>query len=323
MKSTSLPVSDEPSRTLAELQTTLGEPDAALEEAFFHGIPEADLIAQGQRIATARILTDARRIYPTAFDFWSQASEPQRVRLRGFSLPLLAIGVGHALTLHGMLDAHTTRADASGTNRDGREREAKEAFDTTLLLRDQALSVFRTIVAGDHDLSAEVESAMGTADSPENLAKAVKKLASVGTRVLAMKKSPLATRAKLLQVDAAYVEQLSAASERLATATEKTKARSGGGRVSQGMLDREDGANLLVLGHIIDVFEAAHDIDPSIPRLVPIATRRLLGRTRKATEKGPLTDDVTADKPAPAGAPVPGNPAHAPDPNGGQLVDKP
>jgi hypothetical protein len=307
MKNTSVALSNEPSHTLAELQSSVGTPDTALDEAFFHGASDAELIAQGQRIATPRVLTDARRIYPTAFDFWTQANEGQRSRLRGFSLPLLAIAVGHALTLQGMLDDHTTRTETNGTNREGREREAKEAFDTALLLRDQGLSVFRTIVAGDHDLGAEVESAMGTADSPENLAKALKKLAAVGTHVLALKKSPLATRARLMQVDAAYVEQLTAAGDRLATAAEKTRARSGGGRVSQGMLDREDGANLLLLGHVIDVFEAAHDIDPSIPRLVPIATRRLLGRTRRAAaaDKAPPADKASpADKAAPAGAPV-------------------
>ena len=46
--------------------------------------------------------------------------------------------------------------------------------------------------------------------------------------------------------------------------------------MTQGALDAEDGANLLLLGHIVQVFEAAHDLDPTIPRLVPIATRRLL-----------------------------------------------
>ncbi len=313
MKTTSVALSNEPTRTLPELRTDVGEPDPVLEEALFHNVSDAQLIAQGQRIASPRILTDARRIYPTAFEFWTQASPVQRSRLRGFSLPLLSIAVGHALTLQGMVDDHTTRTDATGTHRDGREREAKEAFDAALLLRDQGLTVFRSVVAGDHDLSAEVESAVGTADSPENLARAVKKLASVGTRVLALKKSPLATRAKHMQVDAAYVEELTAAGDRLATAAEKKKARSGGGRVTQGTLDREDGANLLVLGQIIDCFEAAHDIDPSIPRLVPIATRRLLGRTRKAAsaDKG-----APEEQGAPADTAVTGAPVTSGEPNG-------
>jgi len=48
--------------------------------------------------------------------------------------------------------------------------------------------------------------------------------------------------------------------------------------------------------------------DPSIPRLVPIATRRLLGRTRRA---------AAADKASPADkAPPAGAPASAAAPNG-------
>lgn len=285
---------NEPTHTLPELKTALGEPDEALDEAFFHGVPDAELIAQGQQIATPRILTDARRIYATAFDFWGRATDAQRSRLRGFSLPLLAIGVHHTLQLQGMLDTHTTRHDNSTTSRDRREREAKEAFDSALLLRDQAIPVLRSVVAGDHDMSAEVESSVGTADSPENLAKAVKKLAKVGARVVGLKKGPLAARARLMQVDSTYVEQLEAAGARLLAADEKTKARSGGARVSQGLLDREDGANLRLLGHVIDVFEAAHDIDPAIPRLVPIATRRLLGRTRKSADKAAPNDKAGA-----------------------------
>lgn len=191
-----------------------------------------------------------------------------------------------------MLADQTTRSGQSSTTRDGREREAKEAFDGALLLRDQALPLLRAVVAGDHDLSAEVESAVGTADSPENLAAATKRLASVGERVLGMKRGPFTARARLMQLDTEYLDKLSAAATRLEGAAEKARARSGGLRVTQGALDREDGANLRILGHIIDVFEAAHDLDPTIPRLAPIATRRLLGRTRKAA-KDPQGDTAT------------------------------
>jgi hypothetical protein len=284
MKNAIVAASTEPSHTLAELQTALGEPDTDLDAAFFHGVPDAELITMGQKIATSRVLTDVRRIYPMAFDFWQHAGEPQRRTLRGFSLPLLALGVGRAIRLQELLAQQTARTGATGTTREGREREARDAFEAALLLRDQALPVLRAVVAGDHELSAEVESAVGTADSPENLAAAIQTLGSVGARLVAAKKGPLAARARLMQIDGDYVDTLNAAATRLSEATEKARARSGSAKITQGALDREDGANLRILGHVIDVFEAAHDIDPSIPRLAPIATRRLLGRTRRAVD---------------------------------------
>lgn len=68
-----------------------------------------------------------------------------------------------------------------------------------------------------------------------------------------------------------------------------------------------------------EAFESAlHDIDPSIPRLVPISTRRLLGRTRKTAGKA-----APDDKAAPAGAVVTGAPANAGAPDGGQSANKP
>ena len=292
----------EPSLSLAQLQEALGQPDPGLDTAFFHGVADADLVAVGQRIGTPKILSDARRLYPTAFEFWGHATEPQRDRLLGFSLPLLGIAVGHAITLHGLLDDHTSRTETSGMNREGRERDARDAFGAALLLRDQAIAMLRPIVTGDQELSDTVASTVGTADTPEKLAKAVKKLAALGTRILAEKKGPVAARAKLFRLDASHVEQLDAAADRLATAAEKSRARSGGARVTQGMLDLEDGRNLRLLGHVIDAFEVAHDIDPTIPRLVPIATRALFGRTRRDPEKPAAPDPKpAADNTPPTG----------------------
>lgn len=278
-------VKNEASHSLAQLQAALGKVEPGLDEAFFHGVAEGELVSWGQRIGTPKILSDARRLYPMAFDFWVHANEAQRGRLVGFSQELLGIAVAHALALQGLLERHTDRSEAVDASRDGREREAREAFGVAVLLRDQAISTLRTVVAGNRELGDAVSSAVGTADTPENLAKAVKKLAAVGTRVLAEKKGPLAQRAKLFRLDAAYVEELAAAGDRLAAAAEGSRARSGAKRVTQSALDLEDGKNLRLLSHLIDAFEAAHDIDPTIPRLVPIATRGLLRRARKEAEK--------------------------------------
>ena len=296
----------EPTLSLAQLQEAVGPPDPALDNAFFHGVADADLVAVGQRIGTPKILTDMRRLYPTAFEFWGHATEGQRDRLLGFSLPLLGIAVSHAITLQGLLEDHTTRAETSGVNREGRERDARDAFGAALLLRDQAITMLRPIVTGDPELSAAVTSTVGTADTPEKLAKAVKKLAAVGTRILAEKKGPIAVRAKLFRLDTSHVEQLDTAADRLATATEKSRARSGGARVSQGMLDLEDGKNLRLLGHLIDAFDVAHDIDPTIPRLVPITTRVLFGRSRRDHEKAAGDEKMPSPEPSADSAPPTG-----------------
>ena len=51
----------------------------------------------------------------------------------------------------------------------------------------------------------------------------------------------------------------------------------------QAELDWLDGVNLQVLDEVVHAFEAAHDLDPSIPRLAPIATRWLSSKRSKIT----------------------------------------
>ncbi|HLM74359.1 MAG TPA: hypothetical protein VK459_16755, partial [Polyangiaceae bacterium] len=46
-------------------------------------------------------------------------------------------------------------------------------------------------------------------------------------------------------------------------------------------LDRADGINVLLLGQLIRAFDGAHNINPTVPRLVPISTRRLFNRRKK------------------------------------------
>lgn len=270
----SVPV--ESSLTLAEIQEVLGDPDPDAATAILEGATEAELVALGRKIASRHILSDSRRIYAAAHDFWTHATAPQKGRLRGFTPGLLSVAVARTQLLARMAADHTARADGQGTVRDARDREAKAAFEAAIALRDQAVRVLRGVAGRDAQRLAEVDVAAGTAESGDALATGVDRLATLGAKWLAVKKGALAQRAQLMQLDAGYVSELKAAAARLKGAAEKATARSGGSRVTQGALDAEDGANLLLLGHIVQVFEAAHDLDPTIPRLVPIATRRLL-----------------------------------------------
>ncbi|WP_437647195.1 hypothetical protein [Sorangium sp. So ce362] len=84
-------------------------------------------------------------------------------------------------------------------------------------------------------------------------------------------------------------------------------ARPAGQKVTSGDLDRTDGINLSLLEPIVRVLERANEQDPTIPRLVPIATRRLFSRKiRKkttGTSVGGGTGDGTAGDGGAAGTP--------------------
>jgi hypothetical protein len=154
---------------------------------------------------------------------------------------------------------------------------AREAFGAGLMLRDQAAKVLRRVAGSDVALVAKVDAAVGTAETGASLAKGLLDLAAVGKKLLAMG-GVVAKRATLMRVDGAYLGSLEASAARVGETAERAAAKGGGKAVTQGALDREDGVNALILGHVVSVFEAAHDIDPTIPRLTPIATRRLFGK---------------------------------------------
>ena len=104
------------------------------------------------------------------------------------------------------------------------------------------------------------------------------------------KKDPgLAGRLELGNLDAAYADELEAAAKSVRTTAAGAGRPRAGTRATQAALDREDGVNVLLLGQIIRAFDGAHNIDPTVPRLVPISTRRLFNRNTK--KKKPETVD--------------------------------
>ena len=123
-------------------------------------------------------------------------------------------------------------------------------------------------------LLAEIKVAVGTADPPESLAVGLTQLAAIGERFLGHKKDALAARAKVLCLDAPYVAALTAAAKAIRSTDLAASGRSSGKKATQGGLDKKDGEAFHLLEAIIDAFEKAHDIDPTIPRLVPISMRR-------------------------------------------------
>jgi hypothetical protein len=103
--------------------------------------------------------------------------------------------------------------------------------------------------------------------------------------------------------------ELDHASEAVRGSEAKARRRSAVARVTQAQLDRQDGINIVLLGQIIRSFEHAHDRDPTIPRLVPIATRRLFSHRAAspavAGTSPPPEGGEGASPAAPAGKPDP------------------
>ncbi|WP_437894568.1 hypothetical protein [Sorangium sp. So ce124] len=272
--------------TLESLAERLGKPEPGIIEALLDGTTGSQLVERGRQIASSRVLTDLRRLYATAHACWSGASKEKREKLRGFSPELLALAVDQALALERLLEAHESAGQKKDAARATTDAALRERLSRSLLLRDQAYEVLRGVAGSGKEAREELAQAVGTAEDPGALARGLTQLAALGKRYLAQKKGPLAVRAKLMRLDQDYVARLEETAEELTQAAKTAAARPAGQKVTSGDLDRADGINLILLEQIVRVFERANEQDPTIPRLVPIATRRLFSRRtrKKATE---------------------------------------
>jgi hypothetical protein len=274
--------------TLASLAKALGAPAPDLLPALLEGATDADLVALGNTIATPRLLTDDRRLFSLAYDVYTQATPQQKNHLRGFSLELLGLAVHHAIELEALLAEHEGRAAHIDISTASRGASAQEAFAAGITLRDQAKTVLDGVAGKNTPLLVEIDRAVGTAESAEKLALGLTQLAAIGQRFIDHKKDALATRAKVMRLDVAYVDALTAAAAAVRGSSSAAAAKSSGKKATQGPLDKKDAEAFHLLEAIVDAFEKAHDIDPTIPRLVPISMRRHFGKhTRKAPVASP------------------------------------
>jgi hypothetical protein len=278
--------------TLQSLAKALGTPDPALLPALLEGATDADLVALGRTITTPRLLTDDRRLYSIAYDVYTQATADQKNHLRGFSLELLGLAVHHAIELETLLAEHEGRAAHIEISTASRDASAQEAFAAGLTLRDQAKTVLDGVAGKNTPLLTEIGESVGTAESAERLALGLTQLAAIGQRFLGHKKDALATRAKLMRLDAAYVDAITAAAAAVRGTSVAASAKSSGKKATQGPLDRKDAEAFHLLEAIIDAFEKAHDIDPTIPRLVPISMRRHFGKHARKAPTGAAAPPV-------------------------------
>ena len=269
------------------LAQLVGPAPADLLPALLADTTDNQLVEMGRRIETGRIVTDGARLYGIAYDFIVQANREQKQRLRGFSTDLLALGVHQALALERMKGGASGQAGNDAMANTQNEETLRSASITGLALRDQVFDLLRDAAVQNLVRRKQVELAVGTAANSETLETGIRALAGLLRDWLAQKDDPIAVRLRHANLDATYVAELEEAAARIKKAGAASHRRRKSAKVSQGQLDRADGINLLILGQVIRAFERAHHLDATIPRLIPIATRRMFSHAKKTPQKTP------------------------------------
>jgi hypothetical protein len=268
--------------TLDQICKTLGVPTELQAQANAPREPDAELVKQGAQIASARVLTDVERLYGLAYAFWIKATEVQKELLVGFSEGVLRYAVDRALALR-ELTSTTSGAGFLDTRELARRKTiAAETFSSALALRDRARNTLKK-AAPTEAIKTIIDNAIGTAIDDEQLAAALDRLATIGQDLLATQDEVAKLRIADVRLTDAFTLLLSETAKKVRATAKEAAAISTVKRTAQGDIDRLDGVNLVLLKEIVHTFEDAHDQDPSIPRLVPSSTRRLLGKRSRSS----------------------------------------
>ena len=243
--------------------------------------PPAALVERGSHIRSEKIRTDMVRLCGIAAEFYPHATEAQRKLLLGFSSALLGVTVYAGIKLGDMLEHRGSTVGHREGNLAADATTAATLYKEGMSERERLTTALETVVNGDPTLESRVESAHGRVTDHATLSTSLLALVKVGRDLLSDKASPAGQQLAEGELTTAGLDELAA----LAARVKANGAIAGGARtqgpVSQAALDLQDGICLEYLERMMKIWNGAHQRDPSIPQLFPIATRPLFSPTRK------------------------------------------
>jgi hypothetical protein len=253
-------------------------PEGVTLDALADRFPPQACLDAGRCYPPEKVVEDAFNVYVTAADALRRGGESQRAAVRGCSVDLLVLLVQQAFAL-------AQRVELRGRLRVEQTREIeviqqrlRVSFGRALSLREQARRVLAMMGTGDREYLDEVRLAATVTDGGGSVAPAMLALAKIGRRLLADPSEKGVQRARLLGLDDAYLETLEALGAELKGDQEDLASLSDAAQAPDNPLYAEAGLTVHLMMHIIEVFAAAHEIDPAVPLLKPVHTQRMVRR---------------------------------------------
>jgi hypothetical protein len=284
--------------TLEELIARHGPATVAEVDSYLEGATLEQLTDDGTSVSTSRITRDGARIWGTISAFFLRATPAQRAHIPAVTDDFLRVAVWSTyqgqLAFGAFQDASATIA-AARTGRNANDEDLRRRGGER---RDVLYNGLRILAGQKGELRSQVEQAYRRSMQPRDIATTLRALVKLGREALADTSPAAVQRRRGSLIMAEFLTD----SEGLATEVESigrdAAAVPAPSPVSQADLDLWDGRNLAFLELAIDAFETAHAIDPSVPRLVPISLRSLLG-TRRRVDKAASPPDAPSTPPRP------------------------
>ena len=260
--------------------------------------PPAALIERGSHIRSEKIRTDMVRLCGIAADFYPTATPAQRRLLLGFSSALLGVTVYAGIKLGDMLEQRDSTVGHREGNLAADTTTAATIYDQGMAERESLATALDTVVKGHPTLETRVSSAHSRVTDHPSLTTSLLALAKVGHDLLSDKASLPGQQLAEGGLTLAELDEVTA----LAARVKSSGAVAGGARVqgpvSPAALNHQDGICLEYLERVMKVFNGAHERDPAIPQLLPIATRSIFAPTTRKQAAAPPADASPAEPPA-------------------------
>lgn len=287
---------DKTGYTLEELVAKLGTATKAEVKRYLAGAKDSSLVEEGREVGTYRVSTDAARLYGYALEILEKATPEHLDHLIGVSTDMLRVCVWAAAEGDRLWKLRQSAATQNTDDKAAALAEAEAERSEVLGRRDVLKEALHTLAGEDPKWNARIANAYGTIGSAEEIETSMTKLVAEARKLLADPDEGIAERRSKHRLDEAWLvktEAMVAAFVKAAKAAEGALPRT---PVEQGEVDWWDGANIWLLDKVIDLFDAAHRADPTIPRLIPISLRSVLGRHAKTT--APAKEPAPAEEPA-------------------------
>lgn len=256
--------------------------------ALLEGLTDQELREEGAQVDTSRIDTDSARIIGIVIDYITRATREQKASLRGYSTALLRASAWAAVQGHEAYLALHADTVAVRTTRSARQASADSLRGRARATYLQLVAALRAVAAGNRAMLARIDEAANQTNSADGLPGAIASLVSIGRA--ALQKPSAAMKVRLADGEAGLTEEWFDECEDLAREIKAAGivADSPLPRpvVTQAEVDRWDGINLVLLRRLNRIFDAAHAVNNTVPRLTPVALRTIFGaRAQKHNEE--------------------------------------
>lgn len=258
--------------TLDSLLQLLDPPNERLRQLLYRNVPEARLLALGKRVDSDDILDAIPEFLGTVREIHARLKPGQRKLFIGYTPAFDLILIDETAKLRERKRLFDARP-SDGAIAQARQRKAlRQLMSAGTALRDQAAVAMRDILGANED-AAELETIKGTAETADKLAVGLERIANL-IEIHRRRDPEIAELFDVVQLTSEYVTELRETARRLRAASSAADFASPETRVTQRMLDVQDGVVLHLMGLIYRAFREAHNRDraillPPLGRLAP------------------------------------------------------